>query len=109
MVLARLSVVSNLLYWNSFCWHLDGIRAIARPVSIDDKPCVYYPDTTFIAHIIRVRKALIKEQRRILQRLLIFPDKVSFPKKIDASTLSVALPRAYSGGSWCIAILFGTS
>jgi MFS family permease len=40
------------------------IRAIARPVSADDKPYVYYPRTTmFIANIIRARNAEDKRNK----------------------------------------------
>ena len=40
------------------------IRAIARPVSADDKPYVYYPRTTmFIANIIRARNAGDKKNK----------------------------------------------
>jgi len=40
------------------------LRAIARPVSTDDKPYAYYPRTTmFIANIIRGRNASDKRKK----------------------------------------------
>ena len=83
MVSARLSVASDLLYWNSLCWHLRVIRAIALPVSVQDKPCVYYLRTPCLLLTSYVcEMPWIKETKtNVLQCLINVPDKVSFFKE----------------------------